>query len=170
MGLFDFVGSLFTNAASAKQASANRAFQEEMSDTAHQREVADLKAAGLNPLLSVNSGASVPSGSVAPVVNPGASDPMSEVKSLQQMKQVDAQTDAIKASAQASRAQAALASANSAKAIADLPTHKLEGSVSDAIINSAKHAGDVIKDIYSGRSNSTPAFDNTGVGTFGLSP
>lgn len=48
---------------------AMQRFQERMSNTAHQRQVSDLEKAGLNPLLSINSGASNPSGGMAPVVN-----------------------------------------------------------------------------------------------------
>jgi len=63
-------GQHMTNEANRANARAQMDFQERMSGTAHQREAADLEAAGLNRLLTLGNGASTPQGASSTNVNP----------------------------------------------------------------------------------------------------
>lgn len=71
-GVLGYRGQKQTNAMSAAEAQKNRDFQAEMSNTAVQRRMADLRAAGINPLLAGQYDATTPAGAMARFGNPGA--------------------------------------------------------------------------------------------------
>lgn len=115
-GLVSGIGSLFgaskANNSAKEIAAENNRLAVELASTQHQREVADLKAAGLNPILSAAGGGSaVPQLTVAPVQNElaGASE---AVNTGLRSAQVKAQLDNLKADTASKTESATLAKEN----------------------------------------------------------
>lgn len=86
-GVANIGGAIMQNEANRRESRRNRQFQANMSNTSYQRAVADLRSAGLNPMLAYSQGgASTPSGSQAQFEN-AAEGAVSDARTAMQMKQ-----------------------------------------------------------------------------------
>jgi len=104
-GLFGYKGQKDTNVASAQQAQNQMDFQRQMSNTAVQRRMADLKKAGINPILAGSKEASSPAGAMAPVGNKAEAG-IRGASAEQNLKNLIATEDNINSAANASQSQA----------------------------------------------------------------
>lgn len=123
-----YKGQKMANNANIENSQAQRDFEERMSDTAHTREVADLKNAGLNPVLSATggSGASTPSYTPPIVQNAlgsfqnSAGKAAATLAAMTSVKQSEANTEQIQALTEQIKSQTLDRQLNTAKALADL--------------------------------------------------
>lgn len=127
-GLFSASGARRQNKLARQMAREQMAFQERMSSTAHQRQVKDLRAAGLNPILSALGGASSPGGAMAPQVDelgPAVNSAIALRRQQADLKLLKAQTAQVNNQAEKTRLEQAQVEATTRQIEAGLPKREL---------------------------------------------
>lgn len=148
-GIGDAAAEKRANEANRAEAALNREFQERMSNTAYQRAMKDMRAAGLNPILAYQQGgASTPSGAQAQF-SPESKTRLGDfaLQATTGLSNARSQATAVQQQQAVNESAIQLNKANTAKSVSDaestrvetelkrknLPRAKLEGEISEKI-------------------------------------
>lgn len=150
-GMMSAKGQRDANSANMAMSRQQMAWEERMSNTAHQREVQDLRAAGLNPILSGTGGmgASTPQGTKPEIkdeITPMISTAMSALKTLSEAQLTNSLKEKTQQDEKLSEAATSNTQIDTFKKAAETKKTKLEQDLVAANTGSAKAAEQNIRE------------------------